>query len=127
MLFWACKSSSMYARQFLMNEDGTASVQLAEGWGRFARFSDDGSKIVYFENQNAGTIRIMNTADLTGHLIDVNVHIGRADFSPDGTKIIYDGPGLGNLYTVNTDGTAIDAITSTGDISSLCEWGLMAQ
>ncbi len=125
---------------YLLNLDDNSSLtRLTNNEVRdiTARFSPDGSKIVYssytgtdwdlFVMDNDGS----NKRNLTN---DDKLFNAWPAWSPDGTKIVFsasDGPGVGgalsilNIYTINVDGSGLQKLTtaSAGDqINNAPDW-----
>lgn len=102
---------------FVMNSDGSSFSQLtSNNWSDLrARFSPDGSKIV-FDRLVDTSDRGIYTMDSNGanevRLTPVDVQVQDASFSPDGSKIVYrDGF---QIFVMNADGTSPTQLTFTG-------------
>lgn len=102
---------------FVMNADGSSFTQLtANDWNDYrARFSPDGSKIVFDRVVNSGD-RGIYAIDSDGanetRLTPVDVQVEDASYSPDGSRIVYtDGF---QIYVMNADGSSPMQMTFTG-------------
>ncbi len=129
---------------FVMNVDGTGAVQITEtppicaATGRpqwrddEAQWSPDGSKILFRRghdcepeaSSNEYDVLVMNP-DGTGvvNLTDLPEWQTHPRWSPDGTKIVYDG-GNWTIHVINADGSGHVAIIAGGNISAQYpDWG----
>lgn len=94
----------------VMNVNGSGRTQLTSAGGSWPSFSPDGQKIAFVSNRDDihGEIYTMN-ANGTGtptRLTNYNLLDGAPDWSPDGTKIVFERQ-IGNreIHVMNADGT----------------------
>ena len=128
---------------FLVHPDGSGLQQLTR-WGLSADFADwspDGSKLVFVSSEPLPIASDIYTigADGSGLTLIVNSGVlkqggglGHPRWSPDGTKIIFDGsfggggvpPAPHGLWTVNPSGSGLTAIPAfSGVLAFFASWG----
>ena len=108
------------AEIFVLDRDGGAPLQLTDNdvFDGNPDWSPDGSRLVFtrdrdggLENYDGGLEIYMMNADGSGtvQLTDDDVDNGAADWSPDGTRIVFDGfdaEGVLQVYTMAVDAPA---------------------
>jgi len=108
---------------YVMNADGTGQTNLSNnpdadgGVGQTLRpaWSPDGSKILFQSRWWAGGVYVMN-ADGTNPVLMPNSGFTVTDswsWSPNGSKFVFEprGTGMGDIWTMNTDGTGLSNLT----------------
>ena len=101
---------------YRMNLDGSGLVKVIDGgWG--PRWSPDGSKISYWGDDNG--LYIIDDDGTEKTLVMENAEPG--SWSPDGQKLVT----VSNmtLYTVNIDGTGMEAIPLQAEFVADPDWG----
>lgn len=99
---------------YVMNADGTDTVQLTSSTYLFPAWSPDGSRIAYKHFDDGWQVWVMN-ADGLGQTLLVNKVYGHGapTWSPDGSKIAYSSfqEECAKLYLMNADGSALTKIS----------------
>jgi TolB protein len=116
---------------FVMNADGTGLVQLTTGpGGSTPAWSPDGTRIAFDSDRTGrGEIYVMN-ADGTGITQVTTAGGSKADWSLDGSRIVFyakrgKNPSAANfdIYAINPDGTREVRLTSVSDMEHSPAWG----
>lgn len=107
------------ANVFVMNADGSSPIGLAPG--KRAEWSPDGTKLALV----ADSLAVMNS-DGTG-IQRFGVGASYVAWSPDGAKLAYVSTGLGgqsegDIYTINTNGTGAQQVTTDGANKNSLAW-----
>jgi TolB protein len=115
----------------VMNADGTGVVQLTTGpGGSTPAWSPDGTRIAFDSDRTGrGEIYVMN-ADGTGITQVTTAGGSKADWSLDGSRIVFyakrgKNPSAANfdIYAINPDGTREVRLTSTNETEYTPAWG----
>lgn len=122
-------NQSMKKELWLMNSDGSNQHYIGvEGW--FARWSKDGTKLVYCSNKNSNNFDVYvcdtngtNEQKLTNTTNDEMCPF----FSPDGTEIAYTSGSSSNLniceiYKMKSDGSNVQQLTSNNSFDYYPNW-----
>jgi Tol biopolymer transport system component len=114
---------------FVMGEDGSGQTQITTTSSPTnnvdVSWSPDASKIAFARKATQGDIWVMN-ADGSGQTrLTTSLEEERyPDFSPDGSKIVYDRGASGSqeLWTMNADGTGQAQLTNTAGFNAAAKW-----
>ena len=121
---------------YIMNADGSNLQRLSTGGNgtddNLADFSPDGTKIAFVSDRTDPNISVCRTTPIGGFACNWQIYVMNADgtnqqrlttepaadtypeFSPDGTKILFDSTRSGSsaVYTMHSDGTHIQQLTA---------------
>jgi Tol biopolymer transport system component len=85
------------------------------GFDACAAYSGDGQRIAYCSGQGGGPVQVW-TMRQNGTDKQQVTHMSAAaifpDFSPDGSKIVFDGRSTGDIYVIGSDGHGLTQLTS---------------
>ena len=131
---------------YLIRSDGSGAPRrlttLPEGslWQELARFSPDGSRIAYTEYRGGHVLTNHRDGSVVGEqaaifsvcldgtdvrqLTPWGIHAGDADWSPDGTTLVFSGQpshigDIGDVQTVDADGRHLTDLTKDGTLTGL--------
>jgi hypothetical protein len=103
---------------WVMNADGTNPHRVTPSGitgDAHPAWSPDGTRLTFAHNAQLG---IMNSDGSGRTIIDPGLTLAWPRWSPSGTRILFTGGativGVGDLYTVNPDGSALEQLTTTG-------------
>ena len=105
---------------WVMKADGSGAHQLIAGPGEYARYSPDGTMIVY-GNSGDDNVHVTDANGTNDHVVGANVAFdGYPDWSPDGTHIAFTSMRSGNseIWQMGADGSNPAQITTGANVSA---------
>ena len=134
-IIFASQMGGLVSALWIMNKDGSHKRQLTkpplEASG--ADMAPDGTQMVFYSQQNTArptSIWVANTdgSDLKRLTRPKQLVAGNPVYSPDGTKILFNGGLLSegpvqHLFEMNPDGTGVSIVSECKDGCPLPDWG----